>query len=226
MSEYFSETEIKELKQLRDNLFLFPRHYFFKRLKNYDEFKKDCSSMLTLQWHYLNEGFKLVIETCIALARASYSLVTLDFSVAGEQLCKATKDALAAIAKIALDLSLLCLHTVRLFTLLIATFYPYAALLSLALISFLSFPLVGLAGPIVGLMILSGCIGYIGSRIFLHLFRDDSNRTQKNNAALKIELDDYRHVRDEVASERTYILNKIDQILSTRPTQAQFNISE
>lgn len=110
MLEYFSEIEIAHLRELKASLSLKPKDYFFRRIENFDEFRQINAQMWLWQWRYLYSGLTLVVETFKELGNALYSLLTLDFSVAGEHFYKTPKAALAALAKLTLDIGLLCLH--------------------------------------------------------------------------------------------------------------------
>jgi len=71
-----------------------------------------------------------------------------------------------------------------------------------------------------------GC-GWLGFFGYLSYTNKHAGKTDAvDKVVLKQDLDVYDRMIDEVAAEKTYILNKIEQILSTRPTQAQSGNSQ
>ena len=221
--EYFTATESKELQGLKDSLFINPGDYFFSRLNNYAEFKKVGFAMLNLQWDYFNSSLALVIETFKSLAQAVYSLVILNFSIAWEQACTATKSALAAIAKLTLDLALLCLHITRLLTLLIANFFPQVAILSLGLgafavahFAYLSIPILGIGGLVVSAI----CLGILCSNIAIYMGKYFNKPACSNKwDDLNKDLGAYQLMLDEVSEERIQIINAVYNLPKAGLTQ-------
>ncbi|MFW2572174.1 hypothetical protein [Legionella sp. 29fVS95] len=204
MLEYFSEIEIEHLRALKANLSVKPKDYFFHRIENFDEFRQINASMWLWQWRYLYSGLTLVVETFKELGNALYSLLTLDFSVAGEHFYKTPKAALAALAKLTLDIGLLCLHLTRLTTLLIATFFPQLTWLSLTAASyamaFLSYPVLGTPGLVIGLGAYTLC-----ASLFIQSVTHEGPKKNKRQPNRLKELEDYNNLLEQVISDKQEI---------------------
>ncbi|HHF7344552.1 TPA: hypothetical protein ACPSKB_000958 [Legionella feeleii] len=229
MLEYFSEIEIAHLRELKASLSLKPKDYFFHRIENFDEFRQINAQMWLWQWRYLYSGLTLIVETFKELGNALYSLLTLDFSVAGEHFYKTPKAALAALAKLTLDIGLLCLHLTRLTTLLIATFSPQVTLsprvtgslgISLAAFSMASlpsYPVLGTAGLVVGMGVYCMCLGHL----IQSLIRAESeNNKRKQQRANKLQdINDFIRLLEQIGLERQQINQTLkDFQLSKRPS--------
>lgn len=231
MFGYFTEADVEQLKKLKENLLVQPKDYFFKPFENFSEFKDICISMESLQWRFLSSGLSLIIETFKALSKAIYSLITLNFSVAANESCRATKAALAAIAKLLLELGLLLLHTTRFLTLLIATFFPEIILLSLIVtataLGYLSLPLIGLGGLLVGLGIVIFCFGLLGVDIYLR-FLDKPNHLKKVDEidSRLADMKDYRQMVREVGNERVRIFEAMHAIAAATPKRTSTTTEE
>ncbi|MCC5014279.1 MULTISPECIES: hypothetical protein [unclassified Legionella] len=212
MLEYFSEIEIEHLRALKANLSVKPKDYFFHRIENFDEFRQINASMWLWQWRYLYSGLTLVVETFKELVNAVSSLLTLHFSVAEEHFYKAPKAALAVLAKLTLDIGLLCLHLTRLTTLLIATFFPQLTWLSLTAASyamtFLSYPVLGTPGLVIGLGAYTLC-----ASLFIQSVTHEKPKKYKRQSNWRQELEDFDSLLDQVISDRQQIRQVLNQAI-------------
>ncbi len=216
MFEYFTTAEIEQLKGLKDSLLISPKKYFFTPLTNYTQLKEVSSSMLIMQWNYLSSGFTLLIEAIKELARAIYSLLTLHFALAWKHACTATRATLAAISKLLLDLGLLCLHSTRALTVLIATFAPELALLGTAvatavLLAYLLAP----AWGVLGFMVI-----IVGALIYHFLPKLNKPEPPSIWDSLHNDLDDYRRMIKEVVQERREIIKIHENICDKKLRQS------
>jgi hypothetical protein len=222
MFEYFTEADVEQLKNLKENLLVQPQDYFFKPFENVSEFKAISLSMGALQWQFLSSGLSLLIETFKALGKAIYFLITLNFSVAGDKFCKATKAALAAIAKLILELGLLLLHATRFLTLLIVTFIPEFILLSLIVtapvLGYLSLPLLGLGGLITGVVIACFCFGLLPASILFRFLDNNHSKELDKIDNRMAEMEDYKRMKQEVGKERAEIFEAIRALVTATPT--------
>ncbi len=215
MSIYFTDAEIEQLADLQEELLVHPINYFFKRLKNFAEFKDICESMLSLQWQFLSSGLNLVIEAFKALGKAIYMLFILNFSLAGDEFCKATNVALAGLAKLGLDLFFLLLHIVRLLTVLIIAFLPeFIAFNATLVFGLIVFPLVGLglsqaigAGIVIGVVapVFASCLRYL-------MAEPNPNSKRKKKLHSVIELEEFNRDFEKICAEKAKIIEVIDDL--------------
>ncbi|WP_347252311.1 hypothetical protein [Legionella sp.] len=122
--------------------------------------------MLSLQWEFLKSGAYSTVEIFRTLRETASLLWEFNFSLAGGKLCEAGKNALIALEKFALGLSLLLLHTIRLLTILVATFFPHILILSLIItFAYFTLPLLGVSQ--IGALILGASLGTFGIIAFM-----------------------------------------------------------
>ncbi|WP_347252312.1 hypothetical protein [Legionella sp.] len=217
MSSHFTETEIERLTLEKENL-LQPINYFFRQLKSLDEFSDICSSMLSLQWEFLKSGAYSTVEIFRTLRETASLLWEFNFSLAGGKLCEAGKNALIALEKFALGLSLLLLHTIRLLTILVATFFPHILILSLIItFAYFTLPLLGVSQ--IGALILGASLGTFGIIAFMVgrvEGRANAEAARKSIKNIKQELAEYKLVSEEIFEERRQIIEAIRNACSNR----------
>ena len=230
---HFTEEEISQWIQEEKQL-LQPINYFFRQLKSFTEFEEVCGSMLSLQWQFFSSGLSLLKETFKALGEIAYSLLTLNFSLAGEKCCEAGKAALGALAKLILALLLLLLHAIRLLTLVAATFFPHVVILSLAIIiAYFSLPLLsmGLAEGLAGGLVFGACAG-IATLCINNLFKKLKIYSSKPESLRRssqgqdyFDLQEYKTVSEGIFEERRQLIATIRSVCSDQDLLANAHYS-
>ncbi|SJZ51226.1 hypothetical protein [Legionella maceachernii] len=214
MTSHFTETEIERLRLEKENL-LQPINYFFRQLKSLDEFADICSSMLSLQWELFKSGAYATVEIFRTLRETASLLWEFNFSLAGGKLCEAGKNALIALEKFALALSLLLLHTIRLLTILVATFFPHILILSLVItVAYFTLPLLGVSQ--IGALVLGAFIGCCGIIAFSVGRGEGKLYAEAAGKSIKKEFDEYDKISEEIFEERRQIIEAIKNACSNR----------
>lgn len=215
----FTESELQQLTELKNELLNRPRDYFFKGWNDFSEFKETFISMSSLQWHYLSSGLNLIIEFFKTLGQALYSLVTLQFSIASEQFCSATKAALAAITKLSLDLALLVLHIARLLSLFIATFFPQVMFLAITATITTALFLSGQA--VLGFACFMIAIFVIEFYLARLVSKSEASERRCEQKKSRWELNEYYKMENEVYAEKRFIVGKINDVCTEIKQQTE-----
>lgn len=218
MKKYFSENELSELDQIKNDILINTQEYFFKNLRDFSEFKEIVKQMATLQWHYLKSGINLIINFIKYISNAIYSSITFDFFSASKTFSLAMQAVLASVIMLSLDSTLLLLHLTRLLT-LFTTEYLYGIVFSASTIAAIGL----LSGEItLGIAIVVTAITaycFISALVTLiNKFCKTAVGNQPDKKPVWLEnIEKYEHIAEEIYSERRQVIEKINGISKIKP---------
>lgn len=207
--DYLSKVEIAHLKEIKDALSSSPSEYFFHRFQHVQELKQTTKTMGMWQWHYMSSMFYSLIESFKAMGKMLYSLVTLHFSVAGEQVSYAAKMALSALAKLTLSVSLFCLQLTRFITLAMTALFTQIGLFGSTSITDVKMqPQPSTESEA---SVISSTFSSVRT-FFSSIFQSSSTSAKANNAALVADITEFKNLLSQINEEKTSIQNALNSL--------------